>query len=562
MAKLIIYQLESSAVLAFLYIIYMLALSRETFFNFNRSFLIGMLVFSLVFPLMRVDFNATRIITVERPINAISKVRMSYYQAIVMWEFEGYRATRQTITQGYASKPLPPNINWVKISFTTLLILYGIGVGVCLSRLVWALRWIRKMITTYPLEIMDGMKVIKVPNQIAPFSFLNYIFVYEAVVNTAEFDQILLHEKTHIQGRHSIDLLFIQFLAAFFWFNPLVWRLIKSLKMTHEYIADKAILHSGYSLDDYQALLLRQLVSNHSFGLVHNFNLSFIKKRITMMKNKPSGGLGKAKVAMVMATTMLITILLLQCNSKIEDQILIKPQVTSIPVDDFTHGINLPVLPQTGYVFEGKLSAALNLTISANKLTINGESHAVDEIIEVIEKGRYPMDVTVVMRIDKDQTMDFVRVVQRQIRKAALLKVLYLGQTSMGAKVETPLLLPPLPANSLLPTTEDLMGSEKIELLKIDLGNNDGPENQQKVYNFVKSQISKQSENYVISAAYKDDDTYKEYLLNLIYIKEGFNQIYQERAHQMFRKDFYKTDKEQYLAVRKGIPTAISIAEG
>jgi beta-lactamase regulating signal transducer with metallopeptidase domain len=153
------------------------------------------------------------------------------------------------------------------------------------------------MIAIYPHAEMDGVKIIKLPFPTAPFSFFRYVFVRDEMVGTPEFDHILAHERTHIQQKHSLDLIFVQLLAAFLWFNPVIWLLIKSLKTTHEYIADKKIINSGYSLVEYQTLLLKQLISNNSFGLVHNFNLSFIKKRITMMTHKKSGWSGKVKVA-------------------------------------------------------------------------------------------------------------------------------------------------------------------------------------------------------------------------------------------------------------------------
>ena len=170
------------------------------------------------------------------------------------------------------------------------------------------------------------------------------------MVGTPEFDQILAHERTHIQQKHSIDLIFVQLLAAFFWFNPVIWRLIKSLKTTHEYIADKKIINSGYSLVEYQTLLLKQLISNNSFGLVHNFNLSFIKKRITMMKNKKSGWSGKVKVAMTIAITLIGGAIIIQCNSRIDEQVSLKSEIPSTL--EFAQGVDLPRLPETGYTIQ------------------------------------------------------------------------------------------------------------------------------------------------------------------------------------------------------------------
>ena len=120
-----------------------------------------------------------------------------------------------------------------------------------------------------------------------------------------------------------------------------------------------------------------------------------------------------------------------------------------------------------------------------------------------------------------------------------------------------------------IPSIDDDYAKEHdMDLLKIDLGNDLGIENQQQVYSFVKDQIAKRKSNYVVSVRHEDEDKYGEYLLNLTYIMEGFNQIYQERSQELFAKNFYDLDqadpleKEQYRAVRKGIPRAISVAEG
>lgn len=113
----------------------------------------------------------------------------------------------------------------------------------------------------------------------------------------------------------------------------------------------------------------------------------------------------------------------------------------------------------------------------------------------------------------------------------------------------------------------DVVTLGRTEILTIDLGENAGIINQKKVNDFVRSHIKRLSSDYVVSASIDDEDTYKDYLLNLVYIHNAFTKIYQERAQEMFGKNFYdldkknKEEKEQYDAVRKGIPRAISVAE-
>jgi len=568
MAKVILYFLESSALLAFFYLLYLVVLKRETFFNINRFFLISILVFSLLFPLVSFDFSANGVAVVERPVEEISKWRMTYYEAMASWEFEGYAAAKQPDQAGFNSQQSTSSVDWVNILFASLAVVYALGALIFLSKTAWTLTRIWKMIATYPQEKTEGATVVKLPFPTAPFSFLQYVFVHDALLGTADFGQILAHEKTHIRQRHSIDLLFVQLLAAFLWFNPVVWQLLKSLKTTHEYIADKKIIHSGYSLVEYQTLLLKQLISNNSLGLVHNFNLSFIKKRITMMTNKQSGWSGKVKVAMTLVGAVLFSVIVVQCNSRLEDQASVSPELASDNNVGFTDGVDLPLVPENGYTFEGSRTDLLNFTINDNNVTIDGKSYEVDEIAPLIARSGVPsLTGHIVMRIDKNQPMKLVRDVQTELRKADRRKVFYVGQTLSGKSFEMPFLLPPTPENAsrtgapLQPDADQLEAEGKMDILKIEVSENAGPAHQQKVYDFVQSHMDRQSEAYVVSVRFSDEDTYGSYLLSLAHVREGFHQIYHDRARELFGKTFFEVTAEQGQQVRSGIPMAISVAE-
>ncbi len=159
--------------------------------------------------------------------------------------------------------------------------------------------------------------------------------------------------------------------------------------------------------------------------------------------------------------------------------------------------------------------------------------------------------------------MAFVREVQMELRKADKRKLIYRGKTADGKNIDVPLLLPPSPNNATgeewLP--DDELSAAGLDVFKIDLGGTAGVANQKKVYDFVKSHMAKQSSDYVVSATFDDADVYGKYLVNLVYVQSGFNQIYNERAHEMFGKDYYSIGKEEYAAVRLGVPMAISVAD-
>lgn len=311
MNSLLLYLLESSVLLAVLYGLYLLLLRKETFFSFNRFFLIAILVFSVLFPLLNFDVSGPGSGTINEQISELGKARNSYYTTVENWSDQGAVSS--------ANRPWwqfwVEDWNTANVIMASAVCVYVLGLFFLLLRHTSVYLKIYRLKKQLSFTNLSGLSVAKIPSHMAPFSFLNTVFMPDHIEDKSEFDQILAHEKTHIRQRHSIDLIFVQLAAAFFWFNPVVWLLIKSLKQTHEYIADKNMLRQGFSLVEYQSLLLRQLISNNSYGLVHNFNLSFIKKRITMMSIRESGWAGKLKAVVALSITLMMGMMTAQSNT-------------------------------------------------------------------------------------------------------------------------------------------------------------------------------------------------------------------------------------------------------
>ena len=313
MNSFILYLLEASLVLVLLYGAYRLLLSKETFFAFNRFFLMAILVLAMLLPLVSFEVDQSNESFISQQGTELGKARNAYHLTFDSWsewpaEPEGQKATWW---QQFWAK----DWGFWSVTMTLATVIYGIGLLFCVAR--FSLAYVKIYLLKRRLGATDfeGLKVMEIPANMAPFSFLNTVFIPDSIDDEAEYSQILAHEKTHIQQKHSIDLIFVQLVAAVLWFNPVVWLLIKSLKQTHEYIADKNMLRQGFSLVEYQSLLLRQLISNNSLGLVHNFNLSFIKKRITMMSIKESGWKGWSKAVAVLSVILLIGAMTVQSNT-------------------------------------------------------------------------------------------------------------------------------------------------------------------------------------------------------------------------------------------------------
>ncbi len=327
MITFLLYLFETGLCLSILFLVYALFFSKETYFNFNRIYLISIIACSLVLPFIHISIHVSSN-KLEEPISEIGKFRAYYSELIASTEpdfasnpyrkyqsaqFEGselFEDNTDSITSNTleASGLTDPEQSFLRSVSTAkiILLIYFAGVAFFLIRLL-VLTWsLFRIIKRNPKLKDKGHRLILLNNEIPPFSFFRYIFVNKEATTLKEFEQILAHEKVHVSQRHSIDLYLAHVLTVFQWFNPMVWQLQKAIKTTHEYIADSKVVKQGFELFDYQSLLLSQLISIRSVELVNNFNLLFIKKRIAMMTKNKSGFPAKLKALLIIPTALII----------------------------------------------------------------------------------------------------------------------------------------------------------------------------------------------------------------------------------------------------------------
>ncbi|MDD3910488.1 MAG: M56 family metallopeptidase [Proteiniphilum sp.] len=69
-------------------------------------------------------------------------------------------------------------------------------------------------------------------------SFFKLIFIHTEKHSETEIAQILLHEHTHVRQWYSLDIILIEILFLFCWWNPCVWLMKREMAMNLEYLAD------------------------------------------------------------------------------------------------------------------------------------------------------------------------------------------------------------------------------------------------------------------------------------------------------------------------------------
>ena len=259
--------IRASIGIALFYALYWLLLRQSTHFKANRLFLLISLMVSVVLALVPIQYQVL--------IQAPSSPALSDYSGIFNREVANTSTNEQ-------------DSNGIGL-WGILFLIYSIGSAIVLLRLL--------VQCGKPLLIISKSKPKKIydclihENKVfsSPFSFFNRILINPEYFQQDEIDDILTHEKVHIQERHWIDLFIIELLTVVFWFNPFIWFFERAIKQNHEYLADEGVLSRGHSPVRYQALLINRLMGTQVIGLSNHFNSSLGLTRFKMMtKEKTS----------------------------------------------------------------------------------------------------------------------------------------------------------------------------------------------------------------------------------------------------------------------------------
>jgi len=183
----------------------------------------------------------------------------------------------------------------------------------------------------------DGIyRIVELDGDKAPCSFGNNIFINPTKYDWETYNQILMHEKVHIQQGHSFDLITAELMLVVQWFNPFAWLYRRELESNLEFLTDDSVLHDPKVVPaEYQLSLLKVSVPNFSMSIATNYNQSLLKKRIVMMNAKRSNIHTMWKYFMLMP-------LLVALVCGLNKPIALAQQKTAFnvnrPAIDFSHG--------------------------------------------------------------------------------------------------------------------------------------------------------------------------------------------------------------------------------
>ncbi|WP_445456688.1 M56 family metallopeptidase [Flavobacterium sp. HNIBRBA15423] len=252
--------IESTIGLIVFLLFYRLFLETEKTHQFNRFYLLGSILISFIIPFISIE--------ITQEIKAIS---LPTNIPII-----GYSKNKIPIK---VSIDYTPTIIW---SFYTIITLASF------FKFFKNLFYFKKAIQSNEKVNYKRAILVLLDQKTVPHTFLNYIFLNKESHNNKTIENELYeHELTHVNEKHSYDILFIEILKAIFWFNPIFSLYKKSIQLNHEFIADRNVLKTHTNVSSYQSLLL-DTNENKTYYLASNLNYLITKKRLIMMTKTTS----------------------------------------------------------------------------------------------------------------------------------------------------------------------------------------------------------------------------------------------------------------------------------
>jgi TonB family protein len=288
MNPIIIYFIKSTLGTGIFFLAYVLIIKKQRDFRFNRYYLVFSTVLAAIIPLINTEMATTHF---QNPINQITGIPL------------------QEVIIGQVSGPaLSLDVTWE----TLLYVIYWIGLIFMTGRFMISLFQLYNLITKSETKNNDKLKIIFPKEKLPVFSFFHWVFINRDFYENQEAQSILQHEKVHVDQKHSIDLIALQLLCIFQWFNPFLYLIKKSVKENHEFIADGDICLSTNPLSAYQMLLFSQASGIEFSPLTNNFNYSLLIKRMIMMKNEKSP---KNSTLKIFGALIALSLTLFACNN-------------------------------------------------------------------------------------------------------------------------------------------------------------------------------------------------------------------------------------------------------
>jgi bla regulator protein blaR1 len=293
--------------------VYDFFLQKETFFKWNRFYLLITPLLSFIIPLLKFE-----------------SIQKSIPQEYIVQLPTVFLNPQAFIEQS----------NQTNLALDFISIAFYIGLGLFTLLFLIRLSKIFQLIESNTIIKKQEYSLVLLEKKQSAFSFFKYIFINEHLLKSEDL-QIIKHELIHCKQNHTIDLLFFELLKIVLWFNPLVYVYQKRITILHEYISDAEVVLETDKKTYFNRLLAETFnVENISF-INQFFKHSLIKKRIVMITKEKSQKMKQLKYLLIVPL-LLGMLIYSSCSNN-----------TQAEIEEINTIIKNEIIPSNGKYFEG-----------------------------------------------------------------------------------------------------------------------------------------------------------------------------------------------------------------
>ncbi len=441
------YILKSATILATLLLFYKLLLEKEDMHTFKRFYLIVAVIASIGIPLITIT-------------TYIEPASQNFDPALLQSSEE------ISIAEGLSFMDYLPFILWT---------IYALGVTFFSIKFIRNLRELLVKIRINPKVKKAGFTRILLQEEIDPHTFLNYIFLNKKKYEQKQIPkEVIIHEEAHANQRHSLDILFVEFLQIIFWINPLIFFLKDFIKLNHEFLADREVLKKGIQKTEYQTTLLSFSSGHLHSDFVNPINYSSIKKRFIVMKTQTSKKTIWTKGLLLLP---LMGLLIYSCSTREEEEKANSNPVFNSQSAEKATPEMVSEYNQIAKSYNSKDDKPVEVTdynkmrdiydLMSPEQKKNAEIFPKVEIIEVVENAEATPEMIsehnrLVKHYNSIPEEDFKMTQEHANRIMYIRSLMTAAQTNKAEKIEFEILPPPPPAPETPPAPPAPPSFEKL----------------------------------------------------------------------------------------------------
>ena len=303
-----------------------LLFKKETFYAYNRLYLVATALLSFVIPLL--DFGILAFSF--GPEESTSQVARQFQSYFILGE--------EVNLSPSAGNVEPQTFSWSLGTWLKLIYLLGIGVfAIKFSIGYWKLKQLTQNARFDGM--IDQVKCYRLSGSENAFTYWRSVFIGDQI-SEEQRQKIMAHEVEHAKAFHGLDLMIVELFRLIFWISPAHHWLKKELMLVHELQADQ-VAAQHLNKRDYAQSLLNQAFGTENLNFSHSFfNHSQLKQRLMMLQKKNSRPQHLFKYLLILP---LLGLMLTYTSTKAQDQDNKQETTEKIEIEEIDNSIgNVP----------------------------------------------------------------------------------------------------------------------------------------------------------------------------------------------------------------------------